>query len=202
MPLPPITRPSPAEVQKYLAKWRAGNSEPTAAALSRLFREDMPHNTDVGEVAVKVAALNGIYSTRIFGVVQVAQHIVDSRIDDRLAQAAVDAQLIETVAAVTLKGKTRRNYSFATKYCSFHRPDLYPIYDNLVHRLLNAMLRQGEVFDTFAPGERWASDYSVWNRSILKFRSHFGLQQFPLRDIDKYLWQLAKERESLAANAP
>jgi hypothetical protein len=117
-----------------------------------------------------------------------------------LNQPVVDSGLIETVANVTLNGKTRRNYSFATKYCSFHRPDLYPIYDNLVRRLLNTFLEQ-EQFDTFAPGEHWASDYLVWTRSITKFRNHFGLQDFPLRDIDKYLWQLAKERESLAAGS-
>jgi hypothetical protein len=53
--LPPIPRPSPAEVQKYLKLWQAGKYGKTDVALSTLFQTVMPNNTDVGEVAVKVA---------------------------------------------------------------------------------------------------------------------------------------------------
>lgn len=160
----------------------------------------MPNNTDIGEVAVKLAALNGIYATNIYAVVRVAEHIVGLGIDARLAEAKVDPNLIEDVARVEItKGKSRRNYSFATKYCAFHRPDLYPIYDSLVAGVLNTLLRQGEAFDTFLPGERWWTDYAVWHRSITKFRTHFGLEEFPIRDIDKYLWMLAKDREPLTS---
>src|SRR5712672_760122 len=133
--LPPIPRPSATEVQKHLALWHAGNNEKLDSALRTLF-EAMPHNTDVGEVAVKLAALNGLYATNILAVVQVATHIADLGIDARLAEPAIDASLIEEIATVSIKGKVRRNYSFATKYCAFHRPDLYPIYDSVVDRVL------------------------------------------------------------------
>ncbi len=193
---PPIARPSVAEVDRYLEIWRqTTNNEPFDSALKSLFRV-MPHNTDVGEVAVKLAALNGLYATNILAVNQVATHIASLDIDARLAAPEVDASLIEDIARVTLKGKVRRNYSFATKYCSFHRPDLYPIYDRLVRDVLNALLLQGEAFDTFSRGERWHADYAIWNRSITKFRQHYRLEEFSLRDIDKYLWTVAKVRRS------
>ena len=154
-PLPPVPKPSPAEVERYLRLWQAGKYGKTDVALRTLFQKVMPDNTDVGEVAVKVAALNGIYATNIFAVVQVATHIVQLGIDTRLAGATVDASLVEDIATVDIGGKRRRNYSFATKYCAFHRQDLYPIYDSLVAGVLNTLLRQGEAFDSFVPGERW-----------------------------------------------
>jgi hypothetical protein len=66
----------------------------------------------------------------------------------------VKPDLIERIANVEISGKRRRNYSFATKYCNFRRPDVYPIYDSLVAGVLNVLLRQGETFDSFARGER------------------------------------------------
>jgi hypothetical protein len=103
-PLPPLPRPSPTEGQKYLALWHAGNNEKLDAALRTLF-EAMLNNTDVGEVAVKLAALNGLYATSIFAVVQVATHIVQLGIDARLAEATVDADLIEEIATVEIRGR-------------------------------------------------------------------------------------------------
>lgn len=196
--LPPIPTPSATEVRKYLSLWHKGNNEKLDSALRTLFAT-MPHNTDVGEIAVKLAALNGLYATNILAVVQVATHIANLGIDARLAEPAIDADLVEEIATVTIKGKVRRNYSFATKYCALHRPDLYPIYDSLVDRVLNTLLRQGETFDSFVPGERWQTDYAIWYRSITKFRTHYELHEFSVRDIDKYLWTLAKERQALTA---
>lgn len=200
-----IRSPSTAEVQKYLDKWQAGDNERIDAALRTLFRT-MPHNTDVGEVGVKAAALNELYKTSIRAVFQMASHIVELKIDARLADDTVDADLIAAIATVVIGGKQRHNYAFATKFCSFHRPDLYPIYDSLVHGVLNTLLQQGESFDSLGPGEHWRTvplcyesisrDYAIWCRSITKFRSHYGLEAFSIRDIDKYLWTLAKERQT------
>ncbi|WP_405095766.1 hypothetical protein [Micromonospora sp. NBC_01412] len=185
-------------MRKYLARWREGDNEKIDAALKMTF-EAMPRNEDVGEVGVKIAALNGLYSTNIFGVVQVARHIITLDIDATLAANTVVPDLIEKIANVDFGGKRRRNYSFATKYCNFHRPDVYPIYDSLVVGVLSALLRQGERFDTFAPGEHWGTDYAIWHRSISGFRTHYGLEEYSMRDLDKYLWMVGKERKAMSA---
>jgi hypothetical protein len=177
---PPVPTPSPDQVRKYLARWRDGDNEKIDAALKVTFAA-MPENDDVGQVGVKIAALNGLYSTNIYAVVQVARHIVNVDIDATLAEGVVNPALIEKIANVEIRGKRRRNYSFATKYCSFHRPDTYPIYDSLVVGILNALLKQGEAFDTFTRGEHWGTDYAIWNRSIQRFREHYGLGEFSAR---------------------
>jgi hypothetical protein len=190
-----VATPSQDEVRKYLKLWRDQGNENTNAALQLLF-QTMPRNIDTGEVAVKVAALNGLYATNIYGVVQMARHIVGLDIDDLLETGVAEPELIEDIARLTQKGKLRRHYSFATKYCSFHRPDVYPIYDSLVAEILNALLRQGETFDKFLPGETWSGDYGVYCRSVLAFRQHYGLDEFSVRDVDKYLWMAGKERRA------
>jgi hypothetical protein len=193
----PIPRPSPEQVQYYLDLWSAKDDQKIDSALKTLFTA-MPHNTDVGEVGVKVSALNALYATGILAVFQMASHITRLDIDARLAPPATDFALVEDIATFKIGGKIRRNYSFATKYCSFHRPDVYPIYDRLVARVLNTILRQHDEFDTFERGEHWHTDFAVWHRSITRFRCHYDLQDFSIRDIDKYLWTLAKERQALS----
>lgn len=197
----PVPMPSPDQVRKYLARWREGDNEKIDSALRTTFGA-MPENTDIGAVGVKVAALNSLYATGILGVLQVARHIVSMDIDAALTQPDMKRDVIERIARVTFGGKIRRNYSFATKYCSFHRPDLYPIYDSLVAEVLNKLLKQGETFDDFAPGEHWRDDYAVWDRSISRFRTHYGLEEFSIREIDKYLWTLGKERNAIPAGQP
>ena len=84
-------------MKKYLEKWRAQGNESSDSALRLLFKT-MPKNVDLGQVAVKVAALNGLYSTSIYGVVQMAHQIVELDIDDALAAEVADAQLVEEIA--------------------------------------------------------------------------------------------------------
>ena len=54
---------------------RAGKREFVLAL--RLLLKTMPKNVDPGQVAVKVATLNGLYATSIYGVVQMAHQIVE-----------------------------------------------------------------------------------------------------------------------------
>ncbi len=49
-----------------------------------------------------------------------------------------DVSLVNEIAKVEISGKQFNFYSFATKYCSHHKPKDYPIYDNYVDRLLMA----------------------------------------------------------------
>jgi len=79
--------------------------------------------------------------------------------------------IVDRIAKLTIRGKTRRHYSFATKYCSWHQPDKYPIYDSLVERLLWAYRKE----HTFADFRR--SD----------------LQDYQIKELDKFLWYTSKD---------
>ena len=131
-----IISPSPDEVQKYLLKWdNLGNYVVQEEALDDLFMKTYPNNTDIKQVIIKVSALNDFYSTNIFKVFNVAKHIIDLNIDERLA--INDVTLVNDIAKVQVSDDKCVNfYSFATKYCSRHKPTEYPIFDSFVEKLL------------------------------------------------------------------
>jgi hypothetical protein len=129
-----IPEPTHEYVQK---RKREIENDPTwfgADATVRLVFDSWPSNHVYAEVLAKVVVLNRLYSTNIFNVYAVAEHIVRLQIDERLASG--DLTLAADLARVKIGDGVRNNYSFATKYCSFQRPDVYQIYDSYVNWLL------------------------------------------------------------------
>jgi hypothetical protein len=117
-----------------------------------------------------------------------ARHIYIINIDSALKIGNSD--VVEDIASLTIQGKTRRHYSFATKYCSMHFPDLYPIYDSIVIKVLKAF--RGEYkFSKFKNYE--LNNYSEYRQIIDTFRYHFQLTNFSYKEIDKYLWFYGRE---------
>lgn len=81
------------------------------------------------DVLIKVCSLNDFYSTNLYSPFRVAKHIVSLNIDDRLNNNDLD--LVNDIAKVKINDDKMINfYSFATKYCSHHKPIKYPIYDS------------------------------------------------------------------------
>ncbi len=85
--------------------------------------------------------------------------------------------------------KKRRNYSFASKYCHWHQPDKYPIYDNLVENMLWAYHKHFN-FGTFRRDD--LQYYCQYKEIMDDFKKDYGLTRFSYREIDKFLWKYAK----------
>ncbi len=196
MPAPPARKglpegygPSEAELRKYLGEWDGlDDYVDQEKALAMLFRGDttFASNTDLRHVIIKCAVLNDFYATNIFRIAQVARKIVlTPDIDARLG--AGDRSLVEEIAVVD----DRRNYSFATKYCSHHRPELYPIYDRYVADVLGELRRRTPGLFRFR-GKDALRDYATFCDAIDDFRKAYGLEAYSYKDIDRYLWQLGK----------
>ena len=88
-------------------------------------------------------------------------------------------------------GTVRNFYSFATKYCSHHKHLDYPIYDSYVDRLLR-YFRDVDRFYKF--GNDDLKEYMKFKNILLEFSNFYDLAPYTLKDIDKYLWQLGKEK--------
>ncbi|MBN1803300.1 MAG: hypothetical protein JW891_17445, partial [Candidatus Lokiarchaeota archaeon] len=121
-----------------------------------------PKNTHFPDILVKVCVLNDLYATGILDTFKVAEHVSTIKELDSLLQAgrpeAID--LIRCGHGIETKSKKDRDfYSFATKYCSFHNPDHFPIWDNLVSDLIY----------------RWNKHYG-WNNSL----THDKLHRYPI----------------------
>ena len=187
MPIP--DPPSTQVVQAYLAKWKGlENYAMQERALSLLFHSFCPSNSIGEHVLLKVSALNDFYSTNIFDKYSVARHILSLNIDQRLLRA--DKTLVNSLAQVKIKGKTKNFYSFATKYCSHHSPTEYPIYDSYVEKML-VHFSNADAFAKFIKSD--LKQYQIFLEVISKFRSHYNLQNFSLREIDIYLWLGGKD---------
>ena len=185
-----ITTPSQKEVEAYLAKWDSlENYVLQESSLKKLFTQTYPLNVDMDDVLIKVCSLNDFYSTNIFSPFIVARHIVALKIDRRLA--ARDFSLVNDIAVVQMSNKKTRNfYSFATKYCSHHLPEDYPIYDSFVEKML-MYLKRKDKFCAFKKDD--LKDYPTYREILIRFRDYYGLGDFTLKQIDKYLWQAGKK---------
>ena len=181
--------PSPQEVAEYEQKWNTlADYVNQENALDKLFFNLCPENKDMSDILIKCSSLNDFYSTNIFKVHNVAKHFLNQKIDERLAVG--DLNLVMDLANIEINGKRCFFYSFATKYCSHHRPDIYPIYDSYVNKLLK-YFRDRDGFMAFK--ETNLKEYSKYYNIIQSFKSFYGLQEFSVKQIDKYLWQLGKE---------
>lgn len=184
-----ISKPSAIEVEKYLKSWKnLKNYQLQEDALDKLFFELLPSNEEISDILLKVATLNDFYSTNIFSVYPVAEHILSLRIDERLKQG--DVTLVNEIQNVTINGVTRKFYSFSSKYCSHHNPNEYPIYDSYVEKVLKYFRKTDKFFNLKNADLK---DYQEFKNIIIAFREYYGLEEFNLKEIDQYLWQLGKE---------
>ena len=181
--------PSFHEVEKYIKKWNEledyVNQE---RALNKLFLVLCKDNNSIENILIKCSTLNDFYSTNIFKIHNVAVHYYHQNIDRRLAIG--DLSIIDDLAHIAINGKTFCFYSFATKFCSHHRPDIYPIYDSYVHKLLKYFSKR-DCFDKFT--DKNLREYQLYTEIIMSFRRFYGLESFNVKELDKYLWQLGKE---------
>ena len=184
-----IPKPSPEQVKYYLKTWDAlENYSLQEDALDKLFFTLCPENKEISDILLKVAALNDFYSTNIFSVYPVAKHILSLNIDSRLKKG--DVTLVSEIQKVEINGVQKNFYSFATKYCSHHNPKDYPIYDSYVEKVL-CHFRDQDKFISFKTKD--LKDYTEFKTILVGCREFYGLDEFSLKEIDKYLWQLGKK---------
>lgn len=188
-PIPQPQTPTPELVRQYIRKFDEGRDGLVDKALLELFRA-FPANVRLEHILFKVLGLNSLYSTGIIAVRPIAKHILNLDIDARLAQGA--PELVNEIARTPVDdGKIRRNYSFATKYCSWHMPEAYPIFDSVVGKLISEYQRMDRFADYV--WQRELTDYGTFRRAVEAFRDRYGLAEFSFKELDKFLWLYGKE---------
>ena len=131
-----IPRSSEKELIKYKKNYsKLTNYQQQEKSLNKLFHKmGINRNNKIEDILLKVCCLNQFYSTNIYDVYTVANHILVLKIDRRLNNH--DLTLVNDVAKVKFPNKTRNFYSFASKYCSHHHSQEFPIYDSFVEKML------------------------------------------------------------------
>ena len=183
-------KPSNKQIKKYQKKWKTlanGKYKRQESVLKRLFTLTCPNNRNYDDILAKVTLLNMYYSTNIISIETVAEHIKNLNIDKRLKKQ--DSTLIRDIASIRFKNTQKYFYSFATKYCSHHKPDIYPIYDRYVNEALWYFSKEYN-FKEFKRKE--LRDYVEFVKIIDVFKEKFKLK-CSYKELDRYLWQIGKE---------
>ena len=184
-----IPTPCKEEVIKYLKLWDSvENYAVQEKSLDKLFFHTYPNNIAIEEILIKASSLNDFYSTNIYSIFTVAKHILNLNIDERLKNG--DETLVDDIANVTINGKEKYFYSFATKYCSHHFPTVYPIYDRYVEKVL-LYFKKKDKFYTFKKED--LKNYKKYKEILINFKKFYEIDEYNLKDVDRYLWQLGKE---------
>ena len=187
--MPNLITPTKNIVNTYLDKWDTlENYTLQESSLNLLFNKLCPDNTNIENILLKVSALNDFYSTNIFDTYTVSKHILNCNIDNDLNSGC--KELVNKIAPVTIKGRTINFYSFASKFCSHHKPELYPIYDSYVKKML-MYFKKRDKFDSFKEND--LKSYGRFLEIVQNFKQHYNLDNFSLRQIDIYLWMAGKE---------
>lgn len=179
-----LVSPDRKHVSNILAKYRKLYFYETDGALHMLFKS-YPHNKNIFQILLKVTAVNQLYRTNIFDPFTVAKHIhkIGTTVDKALLKG--DHDIIDKIADVKFGSKRRYFYSFATKYCSWHHPEHYFIYDSFVDELL-WRYRKKYGFDNYR--RRDAYVYPKFHGICLKFKKFFGLTGITNKTLDEFLW--------------
>ena len=183
-----VPQPSKELVEHYLKKWdKLEDYSSQEEAVNRVFK-DYGSNRELENILIKCSILNDFYSTNIFKIYPVAKHILSLDIDKRLNSG--DPTLVDEIAKIKIGDKEKNFYSFASKYCSHHNQLEFPIYDSYVHKVLKYYLNVDRFFDF---DESDLKIYPKFKNILIKFRSFYGLDEYNLKELDKYLWQFGKE---------
>lgn len=185
-----VPLPSPDLVQAACKELEGDIGE---LALAELFGQ-YPRNDNRAHVLLKVVTLNRLYSTSVYAVHDAANHICSRAEEVDAALTAGSPEIVDTLAALTLSasGKRRNIYSFASKYCSWHRPDKYPIWDSRVRQYLTAL--RWQLRDTDDAGLLGTNPY-LWNRYaeflalVIALQRRFDLDAFSFKEIDQFMWK-------------
>jgi hypothetical protein len=177
------------DVKKAGAQFDLENKD-IEEALQDLFKR-YPDNSSITHVLLKATTLNffywtqiRLYSARTPTILEVAHHIASLRIDSDLRLGS--PELVGRIAKIQVPEKEARfYYSFATKYCSWHNPNSYPINDSRV-RLYLSYLRDHGCLNRFSEAALW--DYPVFKRIVEDLREKNDLQNFTFKEIDKFLY--------------
>ena len=193
-----IRKPSKELVKEYLYRWENDEEfiNTKENTLKKLF-SNYKENKEIDIILIKVAVLDSFYSTNLrykVNMVDVAKCIKELNIDKCLDEG--DINLVNVISKGLInsyKNKPKTYsvglYSFTTKYCSFHRPEFYPIYDSFVEKVL-IYFRDNDDLCSFKNKD--LKDYKSFKNIINLFIEKYGLKEFDYKKIDQFLWLFGK----------
>ena len=182
------------DAKRVLEDWNRMPNYPVQEEMLKVIVNYYPNHNSREGVDYKVKYLNKFYSTYIMATNSVVKLICNrhEQIDTGLQNG--DPKVVDIIAKCNDAGRT--NYSFATKYCALHRPDLYPIYDSIVSDVFRMLREKGLLQDYLHCNkkdfESILQNYTQYKKLYDSFMKQYGLTSLSYREVDWYLWSAYK----------
>lgn len=174
--------PTMDEVKEAIKRFDS-DYEPYEWLVGQLFQK-YPRNTNADHVFLKTIVLNKVYNAGVRAEYPVAKHIESlSGLDSLIEKGSDDA--VNLTAHVKIGGREFYFLCFATKYCNWHNPTAYPIFDKNVRACLR-FHKKKDGFAKFTQDSLWI--YPIFRDVVDKFRSHYGLDSFNYKELDKFMY--------------
>ena len=142
-----------------------------------------PKNTDLREVLLKTTAVGDPDCTMREANHDMASNIVSLNIDHRLS--TLDTQLVNEIAELGTADRNKYFYTFATRYCNYHSPKAYPIYDKLSSEILLLFFQKVKDQDL---ADNTLLDYGQYKQAMEEFSKSFQVKGLDYWELDKFLW--------------
>ncbi len=167
-------------------------------------------NKNLDIILIKVTLLNSFYSTMIKNkdLVAVARYIESLNFDEKLTQYG-DKPNIELIHKLAygikdfVDDEINNIYSFASKYCAWHEPDLYPIVDSYTKGMLYQINCELDLWSKIAhKNSEWCTRithkalnhydvyYDLYIGVLSYVKENYGLEP-SFKQFDIFLWEYA-----------
>lgn len=148
-------------------------------------------NIALKDVLLKVSLLNSLYRTNIYNTFEMIEHILRIELDSALKSGSPQAVELLRRGHGIKRGDTELDlYSFATKYCHWHQPGLYPIYDSWVDESLAWLACELNIRGKLRGGP--LRDFTLLKDMIDETKRALELPWKGYKKVDEALWIAGK----------
>jgi len=131
----------------------------------------IPQNLTEEDIRTKVSAINDSDLRHLYIQDAMIEHIHKLNIDECLHRN--DLSLVEDIATITVNGKAHQVLHFASVYCNYHKPEVYPIYSEQFH----AFYKQYILEKNLPLDSEKLTTYSVFSEALNHLNRHLGVNE-------------------------
>lgn len=149
--------------------------------------EKTPGNKDAVDVRTKVSAVNDRDVGNLGIIENVVGHIHNLNIDERLSKN--DIAVVEDISKVKVGNQEHHLLHFASVYCNYHKPDVYPIYSEQYLDFYRKYITENKL--PLDPGK--INTYDVFTKALNDLVGRLGLTgKMNYLHLRKFAWLYAE----------
>jgi len=164
------------------------------------------YNTNYSEVLAKVLAINTFYNTRVAGkeIAKLTSHIISiDNLDEMLNKGELAAYQKVSETPEDIKNA----FVFASKYCHFHNPKMYPIFDSKSRMTIYYINKETSFIEAF--NQNALLEYSFYKdcldnlietceEDLRMYYDKESGRDYRYKKIDEFLWQYCDDNNVAA----